>query len=306
MVESLKELNTICQKPDYTTKGNWMARHIVRPAALPITWLLLHTPVSANQVTLVSLGVGLAGIYLLALVPKALFLAGVLLFQMWYLLDHVDGQIARYRENVTLTGRFLDFLTHHVIHGTVFFSLAIYCVQSSGSLFFVLWGFLVSISMMTFNLIHDVKAKTFYERIAAEKGMRLRNGTSGEGKASEKDETNPWKSLFALLHKSMEIHVLMNILTLASLVQLVSQVPLDLRMLLFFYYGTAVPAVTVIKIVYLVESGGIDREFEEHFTTQEPPNGSGASVSAPADGPIPRTDGRSGRGPSTPKRAKHS
>ena len=104
-MESLKELNVICQKPDYKTKGNWYVRTILRDAALPVTWLLLHTKITADQVTLASLAVALLGMIALALPGTGWFVAGVLLLQLWYYLDHVDGQIARYRKTVSLTGR---------------------------------------------------------------------------------------------------------------------------------------------------------------------------------------------------------
>ena len=67
MVEPLNELNRICQKPDYKKTGNWYVRHIVREAALPMTWLLLHTRITANQVTAVSLAASLLGMISLAI-----------------------------------------------------------------------------------------------------------------------------------------------------------------------------------------------------------------------------------------------
>src|SRR3989338_3961306 len=109
MVESLKELNNICQKPRYKEVGNWMVRNILRDAALPITWALLHTPVTANQVTLASLGIGLFGILLMAFVGKGWFLLGALLLQAWYLLDHVDGRNTPHPPTTPLPRRFFFF-----------------------------------------------------------------------------------------------------------------------------------------------------------------------------------------------------
>ena len=123
MVESLKELNKICQKPRYKEVGNWMVRRLLRSMALPITWLLLHTPMTANQVTFFALITGLLGILFLASHTPAFYLAGAILLQLWYLLDHVDGQIARYRNSASLTGRFFDFMMHHLIDGCLFFAL---------------------------------------------------------------------------------------------------------------------------------------------------------------------------------------
>ena len=142
-----------------------MVRKILRPAALPITWMLLHTPVTADQVTLAALLIGIVGLLLFAAVSKSLFLAGAILLQLWYLLDHVDGQIARYRKTACLTGRFFDFMMHHIIHGILFFTLSFYCYSATGHVFFLILGFIVSFMMTLFNLVYDAKCKTFIEKL---------------------------------------------------------------------------------------------------------------------------------------------
>lgn len=266
MVESLRELNRICQKPRYKEVGNWMVRHILRKAALPLTWLLLHTPVTANQVTAASIFVGLSGIFLFAFSSRVLFLTGALLMQFWYLLDHVDGQIARYRGASSLTGRFFDYLMHHLIHGIIFFSLGLYGFQKTKEIFFILGGSLCCFSIMLFNLIQDTKYKTFFEKLTTFKAVKISSKVEGTEGAEKK---NFARRAFSLLHKSCEIHVLMNVLTLAALLEIVFILPVDSRLLLFGFYGIAVPTITITKIVYVILSRGVDREFETYFQTSE-------------------------------------
>lgn len=269
MVESLKELNQLCQKPRYKEVGNWMVRHILRDAALPITWLLLHTSVTANQVTLVSLGIGLFGIFLMAFVSKGSFLLGAILLQVWYLLDHVDGQIARYRGTACLTGRFFDFLTHHVIHGVLFFALGFYAFQAAGSLFFVVWGFVMSVAMMMFNLFNDTKYKTFFEKINNLETVKILKKETEEESMPEapsvRGQADIFKRAFSFCHKISEIHVLMNILTFAALFQVFAASSADFRLLLFGIYGLVVPAMACVKAVYLIANRKIDEDFERTF-----------------------------------------
>ena len=274
MVESLKELSRFCQKPRYKEVGNWMVRYILRDLALPITWLLLHTPVTANQVTGFSLVVGLAGVIFLAFPPKAMFLAGTLLLQIWYLLDHVDGQIARYRKTVSLTGRFFDYLMHHVIHGALFFGLTFYVYQTSARPFWILWGFLTSLSMMTFNLIQDVKYKTFMDKLAGIKAFRVRAGELA-GSSSSPGDQKTVRKIFSLLHKSFEIHVAMNLLTLAAFLESFGKIPFDLRVGLAVFYGVVVPVVTAAKVGYFLKNRKIDEEFSRTFQPLEPQGESG-------------------------------
>ncbi len=265
MVEPLRELNRICQKPRYKEVGNWMVRHILRDAALPITWLLLHTPVTANQVTLASLVIGLFGIFLMAFVSKGFFLLGVILLQLWYLLDHVDGQIARYRGTACLTGRFFDFLTHHLIHGVIFFALGFYCFQTTHSLFFAVWGFVASVAMMIFNLLNDTKYKTYFEKISTMKTVGILSPKTQCEAASQDSKSSLMKRAFSLCHKISEIHVLMNILTLAALFQVFVRHSMDFRLVLFVIYGLAVPALAGVKAAYLIINRKIDEEFERTF-----------------------------------------
>ena len=268
MPESLKELNQICQKPNYKTAGNWMVRHILRDAALPITWLLLHTNVTANQVTLASLIIGLIGVGILSVPTRSPFLIGTIFLQIWYLLDHVDGQIARYRKTACLSGRFFDFLTHHIIHGVIFFGLGVYCFRVTGAVLFVVWGFLTSMAMMVFNLLQDTKYKTFFERIVQDKNVSLVTRNKEVIPSQTEKQNQLIRRGFSFLHKVCEIHVLMNILTVAALLEIVLKLVFDLRLILFLLYSFIVPLLAITKTSYLILTRGIDREFEDLFASK--------------------------------------
>jgi phosphatidylglycerophosphate synthase len=257
MVESLKELNPICQKPDYKVKGNWYVRTLVRDAALPMTRLLLHTKVTADQVTLISLAVAMAGMAVLTWFGDGWFFFGVFLLQLWYYLDHVDGQIARYRKTVSLTGRFLDFMTHHIVHTVFLFALGFYAYRVSDAVLWIVLGFFVSMMLLVFNLIHDVKYKTFFEWIEAQGGATIRGGAEGK---IESPVTDFRRKLFSFLHKLCEIHVMMNLLTVCAFLQpLVSGV--DLRSVFFLFYAAVVPVVACVKMAYILKGRVIDSDY---------------------------------------------
>ncbi|OQA26823.1 MAG: CDP-alcohol phosphatidyltransferase [Chloroflexi bacterium ADurb.Bin344] len=256
MVESIRELNKICQKPNYRTVGNWYVRNILRDAALPMTWLLLHTGVSANQVTFFSFLVASLGGLSYVIPGAGPFLVSALLLQFWYYLDHVDGQIARYRKTASMTGRFLDFMTHHLVHLILFFALGYYAYKALAREIFLLWGSVSSLAILAFNLIHDVKYKTFYERCCRD-GAVIKKSSQGSKKTEQPKSF--WRKAFSLAHKSCEIHVMINVLAGAALLQFVTV--WDLRVLLFFYYGTVAPVVFGVKFFYIICSQAIDTEY---------------------------------------------
>lgn len=271
MVESLKELNNICQKPRYREVGNWMVRHILRDAALPVTWLLLHTRVTADQITVLSLVIGAGGIALFAFPSSGAFLLGALLLQLWYYLDHVDGQIARYRKTSSLTGRFFDFVAHHLIHGAVFFGLGVFCYQSAGKAVFpLIWGWVTSTAVMMLNLAHDAKYKTFFEAILAGKRWEVvAPGAAEEPKCGEGRACLVRRAV-SVLHKSSEIHVLMNVLTVSAVVPIVLHWSIDLRVPVFWYYGIVVPFLAAGKIAHWIIARKIDADFKARLRELPP------------------------------------
>ena len=267
MVESIRELDQICQKPNYKTVGNWMVCHILRPAALPTTWLLLHTNVTANQVTFASLIVGLAGAFLLSRPSSNAFVAGVLLLQFWYYLDHVDGQIARYRKTVSLSGRFHDFMVHHVIHSVILFCLGFYCFYKTGWMFVIVLGFVGSMGIVMFNLINDVKCKTFIERLLSCNFLEIVQKETGTIHAALETRGSFLRKIFSLLHKSVEIHVLMNVLTFAAIFELLWPV-IDTRFWLLLFYSFVTPILAITKSTYFISKKKIDLEFNSQFNVK--------------------------------------
>lgn len=268
-MESLSELNKIVQKPDYKKTGNWMVRTFLRDAALPCTWLLLHTPVTANQVTLFALLTGLLSAVFLAVKGPGFFLTACLLLQLWYYLDHVDGQIARYRKTAGVTGRFFDFLMHHVIHGAVLFALGFYCALRLESPFYYFWAFSVSFSMSLFNMLHDIKSKAFIEKLLQGNVWKIndeKKTVSADTSASQKESSLP-KQIFSLLHKLCEIHVLMNIMTGLAVFSVITGAVFDARKILFCFYGFVIPVITIVKISFVILHRKIDEEFEDAFKT---------------------------------------
>lgn len=267
MVESLKELNQLCQKPNYKEVGNWMVRRMLRDAALPMTWLLLHTHVTANQVTFVSLIFGLAGAIFFTFLSPVFFLAGALCLQFWYYLDHVDGQIARYRKTASLSGRFHDFIVHHIIHGMIIFCLGFYVFRVTELIFTIALGFIGSMGIMMFNLISDVKCKTFIERLLSCDSVQILHTEAGPKSVRSHELQRPFLKVFSFFHKAIEIHVLMNTLAFAAVIQIFLWRSLDTRFWLFFFYSLMAPFLATIKLTYVIWLKKIDQEFNGQFRT---------------------------------------
>src|SRR5207248_4632230 len=85
--------------------------YVSRPAAALVLPLLRRTAATPNQVTFASLLVALAGDALLVAWPGwAALVVAALVLQASYVLDCVDGQLARLKNMSTPVGAHLDFL----------------------------------------------------------------------------------------------------------------------------------------------------------------------------------------------------
>jgi phosphatidylglycerophosphate synthase len=110
---------------------------LVRKLSIRITWLLLHTPLSANGVTLLGIGAGIAGGLLLAWNEFWALVAALFLLQLSFVVDYSDGEVARYRarERDTATdagGAFLDWIGHYYVPAVAVAALAYGAFQESG------------------------------------------------------------------------------------------------------------------------------------------------------------------------------
>src|SRR4051812_31741117 len=107
MFASVADAYRLTKKP----KDIFWNRFVARPAAAVLLVPLQRSRVTPNQITFSSLFVFAAGAVLLALMPGRMGLAAaVLVIELSYVLDCVDGQLARLRGTSTPVGAHLDFL----------------------------------------------------------------------------------------------------------------------------------------------------------------------------------------------------
>jgi phosphatidylglycerophosphate synthase len=97
--------------------------YLLRPIAGIIVWLLYDTPVTPNQVTIVSILSGMvAALFYLQGTANA-FIVGGLLVTVKDILDSADGQLARVKQLQSRAGRFLDSIGDFIVDAAVFSSL---------------------------------------------------------------------------------------------------------------------------------------------------------------------------------------
>src|SRR3989304_3838060 len=120
-MESPSQIRAICQAEKDRDPG-WYIIH--RRVSIYLTWLLLHTHLTPNQISLLMMLAGCTGAALLSSVRLGLNLFGFSLLYLAFLLDKADGEIARYRHRESIRGMLLDRLHHRLVEPLIFLAVA--------------------------------------------------------------------------------------------------------------------------------------------------------------------------------------
>lgn len=117
-VPGIEDLRSVTQSAKTSADRRWSYR-VFRFFSVYLTWTLLHTRATPNQVTIASLLIAGAGLVLVGMSALPLALLGCGLLVSYHLLDRVDGELARYQERYSLLGVYLDNSGHYLTHGGV-------------------------------------------------------------------------------------------------------------------------------------------------------------------------------------------
>ncbi|MSU36627.1 MAG: CDP-alcohol phosphatidyltransferase family protein [Pedosphaera sp.] len=96
-----------------------------RPVGRFLSKVLVHTPVTPNQITLISMILGLVAAWFFSRGEHLAGILGAVLLQLSALIDCVDGEVARVSFKESPIGRTLDFACDQVVHLAVFGALAL-------------------------------------------------------------------------------------------------------------------------------------------------------------------------------------
>ncbi|MEJ2120850.1 MAG: CDP-alcohol phosphatidyltransferase family protein [Alphaproteobacteria bacterium] len=118
----------------------FMARHVERPISIAISRWLAETPMTPNQVTIVSTAVGIAGAPFFLSASPLLQTVGALLFLTHSILDGCDGELARLKFQESRWGGLLDFWSDNIVHLSIFSCMALGWAQAEGALWPLLLG----------------------------------------------------------------------------------------------------------------------------------------------------------------------
>ncbi len=112
----------------------FMARHVERPISLMISRRLAGTAITPNQMSLISVAVGICGGPFFLSSRPLMQTIGALLFLAHSILDGCDGELARLKFQQSRWGGVLDFWGDNVVHTIIFGCMGIGWSLAAGAL----------------------------------------------------------------------------------------------------------------------------------------------------------------------------
>ena len=284
-MESIRELRQICQEP--VIKGNcWYARNVARRLSIHVTRVLLGTRTSANQITFLLIPIGIIAGSFFMIGARWSLLLGALALQVSYVLDHVDGEIARYRKQAGLTGVYLDYIVHCIVHPIIFAAMAWGVYQGLQRPSVLILGFLASLFVLVFDLVHWYGQSTVLHRglmtyLDSRPGSRDRkpDGAGGSAGSNSFEASHAavqffWRAFSRVLFL-WHYPSIMNVICVVALLNLTyptlrwgsQEVPLMYTVILF--YGVTLPLLSALLLTKQVLLRNTDQHFDALIETIE-------------------------------------
>lgn len=145
---------------DRRSGEHWAGRLYMREISLHLDPYLVNTRISPNQLTYLMVVVGVIGGAVLLVPGLTGAILAVVLFQIYLLLDCVDGEVARWRKQTSITGVYLDRIGHYLCEAALLIGFGVRgadVFHQNGTSTNWLWAFLGTLAALGAILI---KAET--------------------------------------------------------------------------------------------------------------------------------------------------
>lgn len=260
-----------CLKPDPDRLGTWTARRLGRPAALHVTRLVAPRGMTADHATIGAMLTALAAVAAFGVGSSIGWLIGALLLPLWYLLDHIDGQLARLHRTASLDGTTVDYLMHHSLNILLPLGLGFGLLRETGSSLWILAGIAWGWGALVIGLRHDARYKAFVQRLKLLHGeLRVVGGGGGRPEAAHTPRRSGKQVFRWLVLKAYEAHVVMGaLLVLTAIRFFAADTGIILAKLYVAIMALPAPLVAVSLVVRGFKNDEAEREFAAWYRVQE-------------------------------------
>ena len=263
---TLRELKEFKHRINPEERQGAYGYYFIRPLSLYVTYLALRLGLTANQVTVLQTIAGLAGALCLAFPTTPMTIAGIALLQFGFVLDNVDGEVARFRKQVSVTGKFLDTVGHELVIPSMYFALGVATYFRLGHFESVVAGFLWGL----FSLRLDIS--TMYHEAAQLIETKLDQSYDYYASIKFSEEKNLYRrkneeSAVRMLYALFAYPATMNIITVVCIADFlfgsfsIMGRETNLTYLMLLAYGFLLPVRRTLTIRRLAVGREVERKY---------------------------------------------
>jgi phosphatidylglycerophosphate synthase len=167
---NIEDYRKLCQKNEH--ENYLLDKLIFRKISIYATVIFIKLNIKPNQATFLSFMAALGSLYFLTQNTTPMLLTAAALIFTYYILDHVDGELARYAINTgamkpSLQGHYYDVLIHRYSSNLMVFFLGLGVFNLYGYELAVLLGFVACIGISSFPNV--IAAQVMAGKIANDK-----------------------------------------------------------------------------------------------------------------------------------------
>ena len=142
---SINEVKEKCTQNKYFSYDSWEDRLFILPA-MYLVWVCIRLGISGNAVSWLSAFVAIFGAFLLTSDDSLVVFMGSFGYIGWYLLDYVDGAVARFNGKGSVSGQYVDWIMHVIAHVATVVGIMIGAMSTTGAWIypFVILGIIAS------------------------------------------------------------------------------------------------------------------------------------------------------------------
>ena len=128
---SYSQVKKRCVEERFFKYSRWRGFIFLEPSFF-LTWIFVNLGWSGNAVSALSGVVTIIGGILLASQNNLVVFIGSFAYMLFYLLDYVDGSVARYQNQGGMSGQFIDWLMHSVSGLSIVLGIFLGALQAVG------------------------------------------------------------------------------------------------------------------------------------------------------------------------------
>ncbi|MDP3734467.1 MAG: CDP-alcohol phosphatidyltransferase family protein [Nanoarchaeota archaeon] len=253
MVESIAELQKICHNNARFTDRPWWYR-LYRATSIRFTRLILLSgiKINPNHITLLEVIMGISGSLLLLSSNILVLIIGFVFLFAAYLFDCMDGELARYYQEFSSAGSYLDEVGHAIVDPLLFTVLALTLYFQSPSTIVMIMGFLTAFLIRFIKANFQLSSFIFVKEVTSspETFLHLPETEKTSEKKTKSILDIPILFANSIKHYVITVFIFMLAYTLDYLKGVNAVIPFfDYKLIVLVFYSLFLSAVALAQII---------------------------------------------------------